>query len=194
MRKRILAPVFAVLLTATVGGASPRPEPPACAQAVAWVRAHHDALPTTLAGLSHYSTLYRRAIYDALPPGTREARWREHLEGFLAPGQPLSDKQKDAVRGVIAQLPRLTARTPDRALARRLRTELSAEFERPLLRKVFFILGPEGVRPHPGDARLPQCDCDTDGDCFGGTCQPLRCSLTTGCGVTGAEWCTGVCQ
>ncbi|HEV7588635.1 MAG TPA: bacteriocin fulvocin C-related protein [Longimicrobium sp.] len=196
MRKRIAAPVLAVLLTTTLGSAAPRPEPPECAVAAAWVRAHQGALPTTLAGLSRHSKLYRRAIYDALPPATREAMWREQLEGYLRPGQPLTETQKAAVRQVIAQLPALTAVHPDQALARSLRAQLSTQFERPLLRQVFFALGPASAQPEPAaNGRRPLCDCDGDGDCFPGTtCKPVLCSFTTGCGVSGAETCTGVCR
>jgi hypothetical protein len=195
MRKRILAPVLAVVLTAALGSASPKPEPPACAEAAAWVRAHPGALPTTLAGLSRHSKLYRRAIYDALPPATREAMWREQLEGYLRPGSPLTETQKAAVRQVVAQLPALTAVHPDQALARRLRAQLSTQFERPLLRQVFFTLGPAPAQPEPANGARPLCECDGDGDCFPGTtCKPLICSWTTGCGVTGSETCTGVCR
>jgi hypothetical protein len=196
MRKRITAPVLAILLTTTLGSAAPRPEPPECAVAAAWVRAHRSELPTTLAGLSRHTKLYRRAIYDALPPATREAMWREQLEGYLRPGQPLTETQKVAVRQVIAQLPALTAVRPDQALARRLRTQLSTQFERPLLKQVFFTLGPTPAQPEAAaHARRPLCDCDGNGDCFPGTtCKPVICSLTTGCGVGGAETCIGVCR
>jgi len=195
MRKRILAPVLAVLLITTLGSASSRPEPPACAEAAAWVRAHANALPTTLAGYSRYSRLYRRAIYDALPPATREAMWREQLEGYLRPGTPLTEPQQAAVRRVMAQLPALTAAHPDRALSRQLRTQLSAQFDRPLLRQVFLRLGPTPPDEVAADARRPLCDCADDGECsLGETCKPVLCSFTTGCGVGGADTCWGVCR
>ena len=195
MRKRILAPVLAVLLTGTLGTASPRPEPPECAVAAAWVRAHPEALPTTLAGLSGYSRLYRRAIYDAATPAVREAMWREQLEGYLRPGSPLTEPQKAAVRQVITQLPKLTAVHPDRVLARRLRTQLSTQFDRQLLRQVFINLGPAPAREPSAAGRKPLCDCDGDGDCSEGqTCRPILCSFTTGCGIGGADFCTGVCR
>lgn len=196
MRKRIAAPVLAVLLTATLGTASPRPEPPECAVAAAWVRAHHAALPGNLAELSRYSRLYRRAIYDALPPATREAMWREQLGGYLRPGTTLTQPQQAAVRRVMAELPRLTAAHPDRALSRRLRTELSTQFDRQLLRQVFISLGPTPTRgDRTVDGRRPLCDCADDGECFvGETCKPILCSFTTGCGVGGADTCWGVCR
>jgi len=198
MRKRIIAPVLAVLITCTLGSASPRPDPPECVQASAWVRAHHDQLPTTLAELSRHSTLYRRAIYDALPPATRQAMWTEQLEGYLRPGSPLTEPQKVAVRQVIAQLPALTAVHPDRAVGLRLKAQLSAQFERRLLRQVFVRLGgPVPEQPAVGRAntRRPLCDCADDGECaLGETCKPILCSFTSGCGVGGWETCWGVCR
>lgn len=196
MRKRILAPVLAVLLTTTLGSAAPKPEPPECAVAAAWVRAHPTELPTTLAGLAKHTKLYRRAIYDALPPATREAMWREQLEGYLRPGSPLTETQKASVRRVITQLPALTAAHPNRALSRSLRAQLSTQFDRPLLREVFITLGPTPVPAEPAaNARRPLCDCADDGECFAGsTCKPVICSFNTGCGVGGADTCWGVCR
>jgi hypothetical protein len=198
MRKRIVAPVLAVLLTTTLGSAGPRPEPPECAVAAAWVRAHPGALPTTLAGYSRHSKLYRRAIDDALQPAARQALWREHLEGFLRPGTPLTGPQQAAVRQFMTQLPALTAVHPDRALGRRVQAQLATQFERPLLRKVFMQLGgPAPDQPLVGSAnsRRPLCDCADDGECsLGETCKPILCSFTSGCGAGGWDTCWGVCR
>ncbi len=198
MRKRIVAPVLAVLLTTGLGPASPRPEAPECVRAAAWVRAHHEQLPTTLAGLSRHSTLYRRAIYDALPPATRQALWRQHLGGYLRPGTTLTEPQQAAVRQVIAQLPMLTAVHPDRERARALQARLSTQFERPLLREVFVKLGgPVPTQPAVGTAntRRPLCDCADNGECSPGeTCKTVICSFQSGCGVGGWETCWGVCR
>jgi hypothetical protein len=195
MRKRIAAPVLAVLLTTTLGSAGPRPEPPECAVAGAWARAHQNALPTTLAVYSRYSKLYRRAIYEALQPAQREALWREQLEGYLRPGTPLTEPQQAAVRRVMAQLPALTAAHPDRELSRSLRAQLSTQFDRQLLRRVFISLGPTPAPESAADAKRPPCDCADDGECsLGQTCKPLVCSFTAGCGVGGGDTCWGVCR
>ncbi|HET7464649.1 MAG TPA: bacteriocin fulvocin C-related protein [Longimicrobium sp.] len=194
MRKRILLPAGAVLLTAMLGTAAPRHEPPACVVAARWVRAHHDRLPTTLAEYARYDQVHRRAIYDALPPATRQAMWRQHLDGYLRPGSPLTEPQKAAVRDAMTYLPVLTVNNPDRAVARGLRDRLSTQFDRALLRRVFFKLGPAPAAPADAGKR-PLCDCDTDGDCSSGTvCKPLLCSFTTGCGIFGSDTCTGVCR
>jgi hypothetical protein len=198
MRKRFLAPVLAVLLTATLGSASPAPDPPECVVAAAWVRAHHNALPTTLAELSRFSITYRRAIYGELPAATRAALWREHLEGFLRPGQPLTGPQRAALREVIAQLPALTAKRADPARARSLGKHLAGIFGRDLGRQIVATLGPASAPARTADARRPLCDCSFGGafnDCQGGTCTTNLCSFTgDGCGAFWSEPCNGVCR
>lgn len=193
MRKRILAPAFAVMLT-TLGTAAPIGEPPECMVAQQWVDAHAGELPTTLAELSRHSMAYRRAIYQALPPATREALWREQLEGYLRPRHPLSEAQQAAVRQVIAKLPALTAATPDRAEARRMRAHLSTLFDQQQFRELFIRLGSEPARAQ-GESRLPSCDCIDDPDCSWGTvCKYSFCNFTIGCGFAGADECLGVCR
>lgn len=197
MRKRILAPVLAVLLTATLGSASPPPEPPECVAAAAWVRVHPDQMPTTLAGLSRHSKLYRRAIYDVLPPAAREAMWREQLEPWLRPGTPLTATQQAAVRNVITHLPALTAVHPDRALGRSLQVRLATQFDRSQMRGIFLQLGgPVPGQPAVGSAnsRRPTCDCADNGECAEGeSCKPVICWYSSGCGVAGSDTCTGYC-
>lgn len=195
MRKRTFVPAAAVLLTATLGTAAPRHEPAACVVAARWVRAHHDRLPTTLAGYARYDKVHRRAIYDALSPATRQAMWREQLEGYLRPGSKLTEPQKAAVRDAMTYLPALTVDHPDRAVARGLRDRLSRQFDRALLREVFFKLGPASTETAADGSRRPLCDCDGDGDCFApDVCKPLLCSFTLGCGIFQSDTCTGVCR
>lgn len=195
MRKRILAPLAAVLLTATLGSAAPAGDPPDCVVAARWVRGHHGELPSTLAQLSRYSILYRRAIYDVLPPATREAMWREQLEGFLRPGQPFSDAQRAAIRESMAQLPALTGQVRDRATAERLRDHLKTLFDAPTYKRVFATLGPPPAPDRQAAARRPLCDCESDYDCGGfGTCTYVICSFDSGCGPFWSYTCTGVCR
>jgi hypothetical protein len=201
MRKRILAPLAAVLLTATLGSASPAPDPPACVVAARWVGAHRGALPTTLQAFSRYSILYRRAIYDVLPAATRQAMWREHLEGFLRPGQPFTQPQRAAIRQSIEQLPALTAPNADHASAVRLRQHLLTLFDQPTYKRVFGTLGPvpaaaeqNAMRAEAANGRRPLCDCESNDDCGGGTCAFVLCSFTTGCGPFWSYTCTGVCR
>jgi hypothetical protein len=198
MRKRITAPVFAVLLTATLGSATPPRDPPECVVAAAWVRAHHSALPTTLAEVSRYPIVYRRAIYDALPGDVRAGLWREQLEGFLRSGQRLSAAQRAAVREAIAQLPALTAPGADGAAGRRLGQHLSTLFDRATVRRVFVRLGPPPAAA-PAKAKRPGCDCNTIedfGECGEGyTCTYYPCNSTnTGCGPFWSGPCDGFCR
>lgn len=195
MRKRILAPLAAVLLTATLGSAAPAGEPPECVVAARWVAAHRAELPTTLGQISRYPILYRRAIYDVLPPATRQALWREHLQGFLAPGQPLNEAQRAAVRESIERLPAFTAAHPDRAVTDPWRDHLKTLFDVPTYRRVFGTLGPQPAPVRQAAAKRPECDCESDYDCGGfGTCTYSPCSFTTGCGPFWSYLCTGVCR
>lgn len=200
MRKRILAPAFAVMLTATLGTAAPIGDPPECVVALRWAEAHRGELPTTLREYSRYPEVYRKAMYQVLSPAARQALWREQYEGYLRPGQPLNDAQRNAVREVLAKLPALTAATPDRAEAQRLRTRFAPLFDRELFRAVFYRLGPADAAPQTQtQGRPPVCNCGTDLDCgadsgSGYVCLDyFVCTFTTGCGFNGSTYCTGIC-
>jgi len=194
MRKRLFAPLAAVLFTATLGSAAPASDPPECVVAQRWVAAHRGALPATLPALSRYSLAYRRAIYDVLPATARESLWRQQLNGVLQGDRTLTDAQRATVREMLAQLPALTAHQTDRAAADRLRARLTAEFGRDGYRRVFGVLGPVPERQNTTAARQPLCNCEDDGDCEGGTCGFTRCSFTEGCGPFWSYTCTGFCK
>lgn len=199
MRKRVLAPVFAVLLTATLGTAAPIGDPPECVVALRWAEAHRGELPTTLREYSRYPEVYRKAMYQVLSPAARQALWREQYEGYLRPGQPLNDAQRSAVREVITKLPALTAATPDRAEAERLRTRFAPLFDRELFKAVFYRLGPADAAPQTAQAqgRRPLCDCESDLDCesvgYGYVCKYSLCTFAAGCGFNGSTYCARVC-
>jgi hypothetical protein len=140
-------------------------------------------------------------MYQVLSPAARQALWREQYEGYLRPGQPLNDAQRDAVREVIAKLPALTAATPDRAEAERLRTRFAPLFDPQLFRAVFYRLGPADAAPQTPQTqgRRPLCDCETDVDCgaasgSGYVCKYALCTFEIGCGFNGSTYCTGVCR
>jgi hypothetical protein len=196
MRKRLLGTLTAVLLTATLGSAAPITEPPECVLAEQWVRAHADALPTTLAGLSGFSTTYRRAIHNALPRETRVSLWREHMGSFLAPESELNDEQRAAVREVIARLPALHAEGADPAERHALMAHLKTIFPRELGARIFNRLGAPTTAAKGANA-VPGCNCtfdETFDECRGGTCTNNVCVLTSsGCGLSGLDGCYGVC-
>ena len=194
MRKRLLAPLAAVLLTGTLGSAAPAADPPECVVAQRWVTAHRGALPGNLAEMSRYSLAYRRAIYDVLPAAARESMWRQQLEGALRADGSLTEAQRATLREMIALLPALTAHQTDRAAAERLRTRLTNEFGRDGYRRIFGTLGPVPAQPATTSARQPLCNCESDGDCGGGTCGYTRCSFTEGCGPFWSYTCTGFCK
>lgn len=197
MRKRLLAPLTAVLLTAALGSAAPITEPPECVLAEQWVRAHADELPTTLAGISRFSPTYRRAIHNALPREARVSLWREHMESFLAPEHGLNAEQRAAVREVVAKLPALHAANADPAERRALTERLVAIFPRELGARIFTKLGPPATA---SEAARPLCNCDpfalaksSFAECT--NCTTDLCSFTSqGCGLSGVEPCHGFCR
>lgn len=194
MRKRLLAPLTAVLLTAALGSAAPITEPPECVLAEQWVRAHADELPTTLAGISRHPPAYRRAIHNALPREARVSLWREHMGSFLTPESELNEQQRAAVREVIARLPALHAADSDPAERRALKAQLATLFPRELAARVFSQLGPAPVAAKGSNAR-PLCNCSDETDCGSGNCTSNLCSYTQyGCGIGGSDSCFGVCR
>jgi hypothetical protein len=200
MRKRILAPLLTVVLTATLGSASPAPEPPECVVAAAWVHAHADVLPTTLAEFSTFSMAHRRAIYSALPPNVRVSLWREHMERFLRPESPLNEAQRAALRGVIARVPELTLPDREPAEQQALIKQLATIFPRDLGVRLFVTLGDAPTSSRAGDS-APTCNCDPTAEssefrtCFDGTaCTMSYCNRTTmGCGFFWNSVCMRFC-
>src|SRR4051812_3875270 len=60
---------------------------------MAWVEAHRDQLPTTLAELATYPVAFRRVIINCVSVETRTQLWQEHLRSFLAPSAGLTPEQ-----------------------------------------------------------------------------------------------------
>lgn len=191
MRKHIVAPAIALLLTAALG-AGPAKGPPECVLAARWVQAHSNALPTTLGEISTLPMAYRRAIQAALPPEARVALWREQLEPWAAPGSGLNDRQRAAVREVIERLPALHSAATGRAEARALSARVLPLFEPALGARIFAQLGPA-----PAAAKgfiVCGCSRNSSADCPGGSCEFASCHpLASGCGFGGAEPCDGLC-
>ena len=111
----------------------------------AWVQAHRDALPTTLAALSLYPMNYRRAIHGAVTLEVRTNLWREHFESFLAPSSTLSAPQQAFLRDTLPELRLIFA--ADRATAQARMRELEAHmltlFTPDEARVIFSQLGPD---------------------------------------------------
>ena len=81
---------------------------------IAWVKAHRDRLPTTLAELARYPVSYRRVIVGAVPTAVRVRLWQEHLESFLDPTSPLTPEQQAFVRECRDTVHRILAEPIDR--------------------------------------------------------------------------------
>jgi len=121
--------------------------PPECVVAAAWVAAHMRDLPTTEAGLSGFSMIYRRAIFRALPVEVQRELWREHLTSFLESESPLTATQRAMVREAVAGLDGFFDPTVDRAdrqqAADAFMQRVSSAFPNALRVAVFSRLGPE---------------------------------------------------
>lgn len=198
MRKRLLAPLAAVLFTTTLGAAARPGDPPECVVAQRWVVAHRDALPTTLPALSRQPMARRRAIYDVLPAATRASLWSQQLEGVLRSDASLTDAQRATLREMIAQLPTLVRHNPDRAASLALRDRLTREFGRDGYRQIFGTLGPRPAERDADGVLIPLCSCEfpeVTEDCPSGrTCSASQCSSTSGCGPFWSSQCTGFCK
>ena len=126
-------------------------------QVRAWVDAHRDTLPTTVAELSKLPMQFRVAIVNSVSVEQRTAFWKEHLESFLTSDAALSDEQRAFVTEAIGELPAMFGGTRaefesrTRALEGRMKTLLSRE----QAARMFGMVGPpeppEGL-PLPPDA------------------------------------------
>ena len=124
----------------------------------AWVEAHRDTLPHTLAELARFPIPFRKVIVAAVEPALQIRFWREHLETFLGPESRLTPEQQELVRDSIGDLPlmfgvsRAAGQTRAAALEERMRVLITRE----QAREMFGTLGPpeppEGL-PLPADAQ-----------------------------------------
>jgi hypothetical protein len=121
----------------------------------AWVAAHRDALPRTMADLVRFPMAYRRAIFAASPPEVRARFWREHWAAFLGPDSPLSPEQQAFLRETEAALPELTSddRAAAQAHGRAFEARMAGLFSREEAGALFAALGPpeppEGIAAPP---------------------------------------------
>ena len=115
----------------------------------AWIAAHRDELPRTLAELTRYPMAYRRAIFGASPPDVRAGFWRDHWAGFLGPDSPLTPEQQAFLREAEAALPELMAADREAAQthARAFEARMLGVFSREEAVAIFGTLGP----PEPAE-------------------------------------------
>ena len=125
---------------------------------LAWVEAHQDSLPRTLAELSTFPVPFRKVIVNYVSPEARTAFWREHLTSFIGPDSALTQDQQTLVRDAIADLPLMF--TGPRAVfeerAKALENRMRDLFTRQQAGLMFGMVGPpeppEGL-PLPLDAQ-----------------------------------------
>jgi hypothetical protein len=128
------------------------------AEIVAWVDAHRDALPTTLAELSKFPIAFRKVIVDRVSPEARTALWREHLASFIGPGTTLTLEQQELVRDASDQLEAMFSgsREAFEDAAKSLEDRMRQLLSRQQAAEMFGMVGPpeppEGL-PLPADAQ-----------------------------------------
>lgn len=198
----VVAPLVALAIPETVDS---RPE---CQRAQAWAAARSASLPATLAEVAAFPTVYRHAIFAALPAETKAALWHARLDqvaaGSLTPAQrALVERARSIVTPDIYR----TRQVPKDWVARATR-----EFGREAFRRNFKELAEGDGSFDTLDSSLlllkrrwaalattwarPECECayGTD-DCGPGwICCPLLCSFTYGCGPFGTYTCDSVCR
>jgi hypothetical protein len=211
---RLLAiAAIAPLFIATLGANTDPPPRAECQVARDWVSAHRAFLPTTLAGMSAYPMVFRKAAYHELSASRKASLWREHLSSFLRPEGRLTSNQKAIVRGVISKVEVYLDGTRGKQAAVRdglTPARLRVAFGDSLARSIFATLGPQERRqPESGSAVLskitgkatplqamPYCSCSRGSDFCGGGghCGVGDCVVVNdGCGLLWCHECDGQC-
>ena len=125
----------------------------------AWVEAHRDTLPTSLAELATFPVAFRRVIVNTVSSERRTRFWQEHLATFLEPAAGLTAEQRAVVSEVIPQLPDIfgSPLLEAQAKMRPLIERMSRTFSRPQCAAMFGMVGPPeppGGLPLPPGTRL----------------------------------------
>jgi hypothetical protein len=122
---------------------------------LAWIEAHKESLPKTLAELSAFPIPFRKAIVAFVPPETRLRFWREHLESFIASGALTAD-QHAFVQETSEQLSTLLAAPGPNPRLIAWEARATKLFSRPEAASIFGNVGPpeppDGL-PLPPDAK-----------------------------------------
>ena len=122
---------------------------------LAWVEAHKDSLPKTLAELSAFPVPFRKVIVATVPSEVRLRFWRGHLESFL-PAATLTVEQRAFVRETANELSILLSAPGPNPTLNAWEQRASKLFSRHDAARIFGTVGPpeppEGL-PLPPDAR-----------------------------------------
>jgi hypothetical protein len=126
---------------------------------VAWVEAHADDLPRSVAELSTFPIAFRRVIVDHVSAERRARFWQDHLRTFLGPESPLTGEQRAFVEDAIERLPDLFASPHADAqhTMRPLEDRMRRLFTREQAAAMFGMVGPaepSGGLPLPPGTRL----------------------------------------
>jgi len=208
MVKSIFAGVLLVFLCVS---ASPAQEP-GCRQIDQWVKEHKATLPGNYDEFVASPSLYRRAIFAALPADVQGKLWIAQLEKYRADHPELNADQLSVVQDALDLLvsPDFFAIRPGTVLWKarvsrplsELRKSAEAAFGRDAAQAVFGQLGgtPEGAFELTRAGGLPvkatpPCNCSQVSDyCGSGTfCAAITCVRQTGCGTLWRYACDGLC-
>jgi hypothetical protein len=124
----------------------------------AWVEAHRDSLPTSLAALSVFPIPFRKAIVATLPSEVVAGMWREHLLASLGSAAKRSPEQDELINGAVEAIDIVfgksdAAQESLHALNDRIRQLVVQEvISRQQAREIFATLGPPEP---PGGLPLP---------------------------------------
>ncbi|MES2176287.1 MAG: bacteriocin fulvocin C-related protein [Gemmatimonadota bacterium] len=124
---------------------------------VAWVEAHRDKLPRTLAELSTFPIPFRKVVVNAASHEQRLSFWREHFRTFTGEDSSLNAEQRAFVLEASEMLPELFGGTREsfQARAREFEERMLGVFSREQAGLIFAVLGPPeppGGLPLPPDA------------------------------------------
>ena len=126
---------------------------------VAWVEAHAEELPRSLAELSAFPVAFRRVIVNRVSAELRTQLWQDHLRTFLTPESTLTEEQRTFIEETIGRLPDVFASplADAQAKMRPVEDRMRVLFAREQAAAMFGMVGPpeppEGL-PLPAGTRL----------------------------------------
>jgi hypothetical protein len=188
-----------LLVGAVSAAVTERKPEAACVVAGRWVKGHSASLPSTLADISMYTLVYRKAIFAALPRATQLSLWHEQNRYYIR-SERLTEEQREFLARVDGELDQYFGPEKAAAFEKRYMARIRDLFG-PLAREVFANLGVSVPETNPANMRKAAtdgiCNCSRQSDwCLltGPGCQSHDCRQVTGCGTFWAYTCDGCCE
>jgi len=183
-------------------GSNPISNDDDCTVIHAWVRTHHETLPTSYRELVRFPVAYRRVIFDVLSPAAKSSLWQQHFSTYLITHPRLSERQVAVIMKLRAHAAIAFEDAPGReavAILEHLRAEAAELFGPDALPSLIAHLGPENISDAEPTlvSAAATCGCNrTDDWCtWGMRCKITSCTGTTsGCGSWWSKPCNGLCD